>query len=356
MLVFLLSTALFFSSSAHAWERHEWLAPWLMKKLQTHESWNQWKSIHRPDFQDAPTQSYATWAETLGLQPNATLANFDATQPEEILIKAMDEPDAGMDQDLPEEYDPTHERNMMGGYQGPTSQGFRHMYFGGLNWKHPFATFQIPLGATGQNPIRFQKIAIEARKELLAGHFYWGLRLLGWALHYIQDLTQPFHTTQIPNPILVPWMSIWNREAKRLDFQQFVGETARTIGNYHYAYERWTVLEMQKNQMSRFDECLSEPFSVPEIDDLGELSLVVAAKSRAKAWLLGRTLYKFFGSELKEPKYNLFNQQGKIDYDVLTLDPHKRPIVMTLEALTCEALQDAVISTLAVLDWATKPQ
>ncbi len=30
------------------------------------------------------------------------------------------------------------------------------------------------------------------------GHDYWGYRFLGWALHYIGDLTQPFHSTLTP--------------------------------------------------------------------------------------------------------------------------------------------------------------
>jgi hypothetical protein len=37
-----------------------------------------------------------------------------------------------------------------------------------------------------------------ARLALASGHDYWGYRFLGWALHYMQDLTQPYHAKAVP--------------------------------------------------------------------------------------------------------------------------------------------------------------
>jgi hypothetical protein len=37
-----------------------------------------------------------------------------------------------------------------------------------------------------------------ARLALASGHDYWGHRFLGWALHYLQDLTQPYHAKTVP--------------------------------------------------------------------------------------------------------------------------------------------------------------
>lgn len=37
-----------------------------------------------------------------------------------------------------------------------------------------------------------------ARLALESGHDYWGYRFLGWALHYLQDLTQPYHAKTVP--------------------------------------------------------------------------------------------------------------------------------------------------------------
>ncbi len=37
-----------------------------------------------------------------------------------------------------------------------------------------------------------------ARFAFATGHPYWGYRFLGWGLHYIQDLTQPYHAKVMP--------------------------------------------------------------------------------------------------------------------------------------------------------------
>ncbi|WP_372240140.1 phospholipase [Pseudomonas sp. R-28-1W-6] len=37
-----------------------------------------------------------------------------------------------------------------------------------------------------------------ARLAFASGHPYWGYRFLGWALHYLQDLTQPYHARVLP--------------------------------------------------------------------------------------------------------------------------------------------------------------
>lgn len=37
-----------------------------------------------------------------------------------------------------------------------------------------------------------------ARLAFASGHPYWGYRFLGWAMHYLQDLTQPYHARVLP--------------------------------------------------------------------------------------------------------------------------------------------------------------
>jgi hypothetical protein len=37
-----------------------------------------------------------------------------------------------------------------------------------------------------------------ARLAFASGHSYWGYRFLGWGLHHIQDLTQPYHAKPLP--------------------------------------------------------------------------------------------------------------------------------------------------------------
>ena len=46
--------------------------------------------------------------------------------------------------------------------------------------------------------MRVQQYLGLARFAFESGHDYWGYRFLGWALHYVQDLTQPYHSKALP--------------------------------------------------------------------------------------------------------------------------------------------------------------
>jgi len=37
-----------------------------------------------------------------------------------------------------------------------------------------------------------------AREAFASGHAYWGLRFAGWALHYVEDAAQPYHSSMLP--------------------------------------------------------------------------------------------------------------------------------------------------------------
>lgn len=40
------------------------------------------------------------------------------------------------------------------------------------------------------------------------GHPYWGYRFLGWGMHYIQDITQPYHSTPLPGASLAAMLQM----------------------------------------------------------------------------------------------------------------------------------------------------
>ena len=45
---------------------------------------------------------------------------------------------------------------------------------------------------------RMNQFLTLARFAFKTGHPYWGYRFAGWGLHFVQDLTQPYHTTLLP--------------------------------------------------------------------------------------------------------------------------------------------------------------
>jgi hypothetical protein len=55
----------------------------------------------------------------------------------------------------------------------------------------------------GIAPYRAGLYAQLAAGALRTGHPYWGYRFLAWSIHYIQDVTQPWHTIFLPGPLFL---------------------------------------------------------------------------------------------------------------------------------------------------------
>lgn len=222
----------------------------------------------------------------------------------------VDEPDLGMDQNLPESADPSGFRRWMGGVQGPTSQGFRHMVFPGMEWFSPLQTFQLPVSRIGQAFERIDLLGAEIRGASSKGDAFWALRLALWREHFLQDLYQPFHTTQVPSLRMVPWSAFFTGFIPGL-----VKRTTHAISNYHYAYEG-LALEWVKNP---------PPEAAPESGRCFESAEPRAYQGeggfsktpRRIAPALGAALYSALGDSMKSEEVNLPDGKGALDYYVL---------------------------------------
>ena len=212
----------------------------------------------------------------------------------------VDEPDQGMDQNLPASSDPNGYRKWMGGSTGPTSQGFRHMLFPGIEWSSPLATFQIPFHSVGQAIERIELLRKISRDYLAKGNLFWGIRTLLWELHYLQDLHQPFHVVQAPSLKMVPWNKL---------FSHFIAESTHALGNYHYAYEGLAKEMMTDTENPEFEKC----FEVTETKTYHSQAELLALP-RNLASKIGHALYLIFGNSLKSKEVDLPNQIGTLDY------------------------------------------
>jgi len=368
--------------NANAWDSHFLLMHWVLPGLSSSTA----LKLDEKTTNSCPPQDeevYERYRRALLLNPLSRLPSPSPACPaptvsgREILgsTTVLDEPDRGMDQELDSKpgnpYDPLDERKFLGGYHGTTSQGFRHMYFGGWKLAHPIATFQVPTHALGQAPMRIQLLASQAR-ELIRGSAatpqdrVWGYRILGWAIHYAQDLAQPFHATQIPNLRMVPWNVLFNaiftdplHPAQA--FNALVKETTRTISNYHWAYETYTLLQVKAGDQSPYAKCLSNPelYSNLQFDSTHsgpeELGHAVANASIKIASRMGHAEYDFFGSDLKEPNHNLPLNIGMPNYvEYATRADLKEPRER-LNAVTCTALSNAVLASRDLIEWALQP-
>ena len=116
----------------------------------------------------------------------------------EVLSVFSDEPDWGMDQDLfavgPYGYGPVP----FGSPTGKSSQASFHMAF--LH-ENPLLVAVFPglkksfLEARVRGFLALAQVAFDSHVD------YWGWRFTAWAMHYLQDLSQPYHARALPFPV-----------------------------------------------------------------------------------------------------------------------------------------------------------
>jgi len=359
-----ISAGVLAPSQSFAWEKHATLMPSVLWGLSQPLREQLKRTVSAPCRQ-ADVEMYPVLADRLKLNKAHMVSPTiptncvpgDTVELTSILAGAfVDDPDMGMDENLDESHDPHGYRQWMGGKKGPTSKGFRHMYFGGWRLTKPIATFQIPIKAVGESPERVELLANTAKELIKSGNTAWGFRVLAWAIHYTQDLAQPFHAVQIPKLAMVPWYSIFK------GFGNLVSETTRTIGNYHWAYEDYVKYRIELGKDSPFQECMlkAENYAAEwvlnaKLGDHRRLALAVADASVKIGAELGSAEYKFFGGQLKLPEFDLPAGQGKLDYADLSVRPDVMDGRQELHQVTCRALANGVVATRKLIEWALQP-
>jgi len=130
------------------------------------------------------------------LLPGETVSALD------VIATASDEPDYGLDVGLYADNDGPLGKAYGFGEQpfgNPAlsygSQAPFHMAFPN---EDPIIALAAPFSAKSQAGYRDIQYSTLARFAFESGHPYWGWRFAGWALHYSEDLGQPYHASMIP--------------------------------------------------------------------------------------------------------------------------------------------------------------
>ena len=165
--------------------------------------------------------------EVQGINPATTFDHVGAapgeTQtPLDILATYAQEPDWGMDQELRVSW----QQRFMGGYTGLGSQGYFHMYYPSLTIHLP-----VPVMSMGAAPKRATQWREMARAAFESGDEYWGWRFTAWSLHYIEDLAQPYHSTQT--------------HRRFIQLGSPIQGTTNCTANFHLLYEHWVARRLQ---------------------------------------------------------------------------------------------------------------
>lgn len=259
------------TSPASAWEGHALITRAALR--------------HVPWLDQHPPVTVTAWADVLpGLHPSYHFAPVgevvgQTVSARSVLERYSDEPDWGMDQNL----NASWQQKFMGGYTGLSSQAYFHMYY--PPWSVHLPLPGIPMGAAPKRLALFEQAA---RAAFARGDTYWGFRYAANALHYVQDVAQPFHATQT---------SIYF-----VSLQHPIEGTTKITGNYHFAYEGWVSARLRAGTGSDFGlrAALSGDDAVTLVNSPGPVEEVARLAHQHSARLLKACL-AFFDRRFKQP-------------------------------------------------------
>lgn len=171
----------------------------------------------------------------VALQPGERVA------PLAVLASATDEPDYGMDIGLfADNGTPAAARYGLGPqpFGNPavsiSSQAPFHMSFA-----HQGAVFNTvaPAFARTFGSLRVHQFSTLAQLAWRSGHPYWAWRFAGWALHYVQDLTQPYHASAAPGSSTAGML--WAELLSKLGLPDRKRGLVVLQSNRHFVLERY---------------------------------------------------------------------------------------------------------------------
>jgi len=266
----------------------------------------------------------------------------ELVSPYEIITSAVDEPDFGMDINLFEDNHTDFGEN----YKLGNTPGFinKDLIIGTqapfhIGWYHENAWIKrFGPDITKMYPeYRIHFFVTLSQYAFKTGHLYWGYRFLGWAIHYQQDLSQPYHAK------LVPGMSAMELlVANQEKVKNRVTNLHFALENYQYNLMRRALTEFNINNNS------SNPFLIALADRSSDNSKIhyndlyprntVAQEAYDDADTLDDSLINVFGKTADDiaNSNDGVNQSavilnfGSIDFDLYSKINQDDPEVQTL--------------------------
>jgi len=211
---------------------------------------------------------------TLAATPFVALRAGEPVRPLEIVTSASDEPDYGLDIGLWSDNgtpqgraygfgpQPFGNPALAFGTQAPFHMGFFHesriVYLAAGFLERTYPEYRIHLWKT------------LAEHALRSGHGYWGWRFAGWAMHYLQDLTQPYHARVLPGVGTV--RMLWINTLHLAGWPRLRDEAVTLVSNRHLAFENFqrTVLWAARRDpapAAALFEALGDAAADPQYDD-----------------------------------------------------------------------------------------
>lgn len=212
----------------------------------------------------------------------------DMVSPLAVLYSANDEPDYGFDLGLFEDNNtpmgdsyglgeqPFGDPNLEYGSQAPFHMGFYHearivFFFG------PFLKKTLP-------EYRINQFKALAKFALENDNPYWGYRFMGWGMHYLGDLSMPYHSVALPGVSALKM--IWTNIKAMIGFPRSKDNAVQIVSNRHSVLEQfqWQILrnayEGELKTEHPFIQALQNPIN--NIDYYANFPREVAARESAE--------------------------------------------------------------------------
>ncbi|PKP52575.1 MAG: hypothetical protein CVT92_08450 [Bacteroidetes bacterium HGW-Bacteroidetes-1] len=182
------------------------------------------------------------------------LTEGELVLPLDVVATASDEPDYGFDLGLFEDNStvygerygfgkqPFGNPNLEYSSQAPFHMGFFHeskiLYKFGPFLKHTFVDYRMFL---------YKSLSEFSFKS---GEPYWGWRFMGWGMHYLGDVTMPYHSQPLPGVSV--FKMIWINLKSVLGFKQSKTDAIQLVSNKHNVIEefQWQVMRRAYNEQN----------------------------------------------------------------------------------------------------------
>lgn len=194
----------------------------------------------------------------------------DTVAPLAVVASASDEPDYGLDINLFE--DSPSEWGKLYGFgtlpfgnpllpyssQAPFHMGFMH--------ENKVLYSAAPFIKRTYPQLRVYQFSSLASLAFRTGHPYWGWRFTGLALHYLQDLTQPYHASLSPGDSVMKLLAV--NAMAMAGFSGMKNDMVTLLSNRHLALEKYQAEVLLNSALAKQDTPIDQALRNAEKDSM----------------------------------------------------------------------------------------
>lgn len=242
------------------------------------------------------------------------------------LATATDEPDWGFDmllwEDSPSSWGKTYGfgTQPFSSVSGPLAS--QSPFHSGFYFEQRLVNVANPRLSENYPLMRIHQFSTLAELAFTTGHDYWGWRFLGNGLHYLQDLTQPYHASITPGETSAYLAGLHLLDS--LGMSQRKNELFLKNSNRNLMLDRYQTQMLQKQSNKRYDSIAEVALKNTMLEDrLPKWNFqypknVVAKEAFLFSEKLAETLSQTLPEKLLNDPYFDFSQQ-RPDFDLMTL-------------------------------------